>query len=154
MTPDQTFTTGSTLQPVPNVTVGVTVTAGTILIKLHGHTGFTKLRAGELIPLGSTVDARHGTLLIQSAVAPGAGHVASGLFSGGIFVITQPAGTTVTVLALVEQLRELPRTDAEGDRADRGGEHEAEEDKKPKRTNKKVSHKIVNQVFGNAHGQF
>ncbi len=30
----------------------------------------------------------------------------------------------------------------------------AKKSKKPKRTKKKVSHKTVNDVFGNAHGQF
>jgi streptogramin lyase len=152
LTPDQSFTTGSTLQPVPNVTVGVTVTAGTILIKLRGHHGFTRLRAGELIPLGSTVDARHGTLLIQSAVGPGAGHVASGLFSSGIFVITQPPGTTVTVLALSSSFASCsaPTLKATARIAAAG----AKKNKKPKRTKKKVSHKTVNEVFGNAHGQF
>ena len=153
MTPDESFTTGSALQPVPNVTVGVTVTAGTILIKLHGHTGFTRLRAGELIPLGSTVDARHGTLLIQSAVAPGAGHVASGEFSGGIFVITQPPGTTVTVLALSSSFASCPGPTPKA--TARIAAASTQKKKKPKtKRKKKVSHKKVNEVFGNAHGQF
>jgi virginiamycin B lyase len=152
VTPDRSFTTGSTLQPVPNVTVGVTVTAGTILVKLHGHHGFTRLRAGELIPLGSTVDARHGTLLIQSAVGPGAGHLASGLFAGGVFVITQRPGTTVTVLALSSSFASCsaPTLTATA----RIAAAAAKKTKKPKRTKKKVSHKTVNEVFGNAHGQF
>jgi streptogramin lyase len=151
VTPDQSFTTGSILQPVPNVTVGVTVTAGTILIKLPGHHGFTRLRAGELIPLGSTVDARHGTLLIQSAVEPGAGHVASGLFSGGIFVLTQPAGTTTMVLVLSSSFASCGPTVKATARIAAAG---AKKSKKPKRTKKKLSHKTVNDVFGNAHGQF
>jgi hypothetical protein len=150
MTPDQSFTTGSTLQPVPNVTVGVTVTAGTILVKLRGHHGFTRLRAGELIPLGSTVDARHGALLIQSALEPGAGHVASGLFSGGVFVLRQPAGTTITVLALTSSFASCggptPRATARI--------AAVSPKTKKKRTKKKASHKTVNEVFGNAHGQF
>ena len=152
VTPDQSFTTGSILQPVPNVTVGVTVTAGTILIKLHGHHGFTRLRAGELIPLGSTVDARHGTLLIQSAVEPGTGHVASGLFSGGIFVLTQPAGTTTTVLVLSSSFASCSGSTVKA--TARIAAAGAKKSKKPKRTKKKVSHQTVNDVFGNAHGQF
>jgi streptogramin lyase len=151
MTPDQSFTTGSTLQPVPNVTVGVTVAAGTILVKLRGHHGFTRLRAGELIPLGSTIDARHGTLLIQSAVGPGAGHLASGLFSGGVFVITQPVGTTVTVLALTSSFASCS---GPAPRATARIAAVSPKKKKRKPTKKKVSHKTVNDVFGNAHGQF
>jgi streptogramin lyase len=151
-TPDQSFTTGSTLQPVPNVTVGVTVTGGTILIQLRGHHRFTRLRAGELIPLGSTLDARHGTVLIQSAVGPGAGHVASGLFSGGVFVLEQPTGTTVTVLALTSSFASCsgPTLKATA----RIAAASPKKKKKTKRTKKKLSHKTVNEVFGNAHGQF
>ena len=151
VSPDQTFTTGSTLQPVPNTTVGVTATVGTILVKLHGHHGFTRLVAGELIPLGSTVDARHGTVLIQSATGQGPGHLASGLFAGGIFVVTQPAGGTVTVLVLSTSFASCV---VHAPRAHAGAHTAAVTAKKKKQKRKKVSHKTVNQVFGNAHGQF
>jgi streptogramin lyase len=147
VTPDQSFTTGSTLQPVPNATVGVTATAGEILVKLRGHHRFRRLAVGQLIPLGSTVDARHGTVLIQSATGPGPGQLASGLFAGGVFVLTQPAGGTVTVLVLSSSFAvcgQPPKAHA--------GAHTAAVAAKKKRT--KTSHKTVNQVFGNAHGQF
>ena len=80
----KTFTTGSTL-PADGITatVGATTTAGHVLVELHGKHHFVSLTAGELVPLGAMIDARHGTVLIQSAIAPSPGEVASGLFSGG-----------------------------------------------------------------------
>ena len=146
--PDQTFTVGSTLQPQLNATVGVTATEGQILIKLPGKHGFVRLRSGELLPLGATIDARHGTVLIQSATAAGTAEGASGLFSGGVFVVTQRAGSTVTVLGLVSSFASCP-----------GGRVMArlaavEAKKKKKKKAAPVSKKVVNQVFGNAHGDF
>ena len=139
--PDRTFTTGSTLAPALDTTVGLTATAGTILIELPGRHRFVRLAKGELIPLGATIDARHGTVLIQSAIASGV--QASGLFSGGIFVVRQPAGATVTTLVLASSLRACTV-------ATRGPlAHAAAANKhKPK------SKHVVNQVFGNAHGHF
>lgn len=147
--PDQTFTTGSTLQPQLNATVGVTATEGQILIRLPGKHGFVALRAGELLPLGATIDARHGTVLIQSATAPGVAEGASGLFSGGIFVITQRPGSTVTVLDLTSSFAACPGARATARLA-------AVEARKKKKRKKRApaSTKVVNQVFGNAHGHF
>jgi streptogramin lyase len=150
VSPDQSFTTGSTLQPTLDVTVGATVTAGTILVKLPGHHGFKRLHAGELIPLGSTIDARHGTVLIQSAIAGPSGEYASGLFSDGIFTVTQPAGGTVIVLVLNSSFKSCPKaTPTKGPLASAAALATSK-----KKTKKPVSHKVVNQVFGNAHGQF
>jgi hypothetical protein len=145
--PDQTFTTGSTLQPQLNATVGVTATEGQILIKLPGKHGFVRLRSGELLPLGATIDARHGTVLIQSAIAPGAAEGASGLFSGGIFVVTQSAGSTVTVLGLVSSFTSCPGRRVMARLA-------AVAAKKKKKKRAPASKKVVNEVFGNAHGHF
>jgi hypothetical protein len=144
--PDQTFTTGSTLQPQLNATVGVTATEGQILIKLAGKHGFVRLQAGELLPLGATIDALHGTVLIQSATAPGAAEGASGLFSGGVFVVTQRPGSTVTVLGLASSFTSCPgRVMAR---------LAAVESKKKKKKRAPASKKVVNEVFGNAHGHF
>jgi hypothetical protein len=142
VSPDQTFTTGSTLQPALDTTVGVSTTAGRVLVKLRGKRHFVRLAVGELIALGATIDARHGSVLIQSATAQTPGELASGVFSGGIFVVTQPAGATVTVLVLASSFKIcLPKPSA----------HAAAAASKRKSS---TSHKVVNQVFGNAHGQF
>ncbi len=144
VSPDQTFTTGSTLQPVLHADVGVTTTAGTVLIELRGKHRFVRLRAGQLIPLGATLDTRHGSVLIQSATAQGSGEVASGLFSGGVFAVTQPAGSTATVLVLVSSFK----------RCAAAKPAQASSASAAKHKKRKVSHKVVNQVFGNAHGQY
>ncbi len=148
VSPDQTFTTGSTLQPALDTTVGVSTTAGRVLVKLRGKRHFVRLAVGELIPLGATIDARHGSVLIQSATAQTPGELASGVFSGGIFVVTQPAGATVTVLVLASSFKIcLPKPSAHAAAA-------ASKKKKKKKKKTTTSHKVVNQVFGNAHGQF
>jgi streptogramin lyase len=140
---DQTFTTGSMLQPQANTTVGATTTAGSVLIELPGKHHFIHLSAGELIPLGATINTLHGTVLIQSATGPG--ELASGLFSGGLFTVTQRPGTTVTVLTLASAFKACVAKPLAHAAA-------AAALKKPKK--RKKSKKVVNQVFGNAHGQF
>ncbi len=140
VTPDQTFTTGSTLQPLLDTSVGVTPTQGHVLIRLHGTHHFVALAVGELIPLGATIDARHGTVLIQSATADAPGEVASGLFSAGTFVVTQPPGSTITVLVLASSFKACVAKPL-AHVATTAAKH-------------KPSKKVVNQVFGNAHGQF
>ncbi len=139
-TPDQTFTTGSTLAPVRGTTVGATVAAGDVLIKLPGKHHFVSLAAGELVPLGATFDARHGTVLVQSGI--GHGEVASGLFAGGVFVVTQPGRGTATVLVLASSFKACV------------SKPQAHAAAAPARKQRPKSKKVVNQVFGNAHGQF
>jgi streptogramin lyase len=146
---DQSFTTGSTLVPQANTSVGAAPTAGTILIKLPGSHRYKRLAAGEVIPVGSVIDARHGTILIKTSL--GGGEVASGLFSGGIFEVTQPHGSSFTDLRLessfaVCRSKQLKAPLARAATAKK---------KKPKpKAKTKRSHKVVNQVFGNAHGHF
>jgi hypothetical protein len=145
VTPDQTFTTGSTLQPALNTDVGLTTTSGHVLVELHGKHHFVSLTTGELIPLGATVDALHGTVLIQSATASTPGQLASGLFSGGDFTVTQPRGGKVTVLVLASSFKACVATPVA---------QAATAAAKRKKKKSAKSKKVVNQVFGNAHGQF
>jgi hypothetical protein len=146
---DQSFTTGSTLAPVEGASVGAAVTSGVILIKLPGHHGYTRLLQGELVPLGATIDARHGGVLIESST--GHGEQASGRFDGGVFKVTQPHHGKATVLVLQSNfaLCGKPKPTAAPLAST------ASVKKKPKKKpQKKKSKKVVNQVFGNAHGQF
>jgi virginiamycin B lyase len=141
MTGDQSFTTGLNLTPVLGQSVGVAGIHGKVLVRLAGHHRFVRIgSSGELIPLGSTINTRHGHVLIESATATMSQQVASGIFYGGSFVVTQPTGATTTVLALDSSFAACPR------RA-----HRAAAGSTSKRH---TSHKVVNQVFGNAHGQY
>src|SRR6201999_686609 len=82
--------------PFPGRTVVAAPLSGTVLVKLPGGKGFTKVDATEGIPLGSTVDTRDGQVQITSK----AGSVAK--FYDGLFKLTQSKG--VTILTLTEQL--------------------------------------------------
>jgi hypothetical protein len=145
--PDETFTTGSTLAPSQGTSTGAKPVSGTILIHVPHHHGFVRLRSGELVPLGATINARHGKVLIVSSTGPG--QQASGVFSGGLFEVTQPAGKPETVLVLQSSFKACQaatRRAAPLARTAKSSRH--------KRRKHKASKKTVNQVFGNAHGQF
>jgi virginiamycin B lyase len=149
---DDTFTTGSTLDPVEDVTVGADPTSGTVLIELPGHHGFKRLAKGELIPLGSTVNARHGTVLLESAT--GGGEQASGRFSGGEFKLKQRSGSTVTVLVLKSSFAVCAAAKPTAAPHASAASAKKKKKKKKKKQQSKKSQTVVNQVFGNAHGQF
>jgi hypothetical protein len=96
--PDSTFTTavpgGSSQQPPPgavqNVSANVFPLVGTVLV--NGQ----PLAVGQQIPLGSTIDARNGTVLIRAVIN---GVVQEMQFAGGIFQLLQlPNGTVQLVL--------------------------------------------------------
>ncbi len=147
------------MTPVQNEKVGVTPVTGTIRVELPNANQFKTLPAGKPIPVGATVSTRNGTALIQSAVGPGV--QASGQFSKGIFKVTQPKGGTETVLTLVSNYALCQASTpvkariATVERAKRSTKP-SKKPKKPKKPTKKriFTAKIVNQVFGNAHGQF
>ena len=88
------------LAPAVSKNVDVAPVSGTVLIKLPGGKGFIELKAGEQVPVGSTVDARHGEIRLTSAL-DAHGHTESDLFNGAEFVVGQgPGAHPVTTLAL------------------------------------------------------
>ncbi|HUB75813.1 MAG TPA: hypothetical protein VL977_02090, partial [Solirubrobacteraceae bacterium] len=137
---DQSFTTSVTAIPVEGESVAIAPVSGKVLVRARGRKRFVRLVSGELIPVGSTVNARHGHVLIESAVAAQPQQVASGIFYGGIFRVAQPAGPT-TLLRLASDLARCPRS--------RRRHAQLAAARKPRR-----SHKVVNEVFGDAHGQY
>ena len=89
--------------PVLRKSVVASRVSGTIRVKTR-RGKFRRLRAGEAIPLGSTVDATKGKVRITSA-SNAAGATQSALFFQGAFVITQTGGSKpVTQLALSPKL--------------------------------------------------
>ena len=143
---DESFTTGTTLQPALDSTTGMAPVSGRITVKVPGRHRFRTLAAGATLPLGTVVNARHGVVLIVGASASSSGEVASGQFSDGIFEVTQHPPSTSIVLVLVSNYASCPAPV-------HGVLARAAATKKKKRR-KHYSAKVVNQVFGKAHGQF
>jgi hypothetical protein len=91
-----TVTPTPTPTPVPGKTVVAARESGTVLVQKPGTHTFVAVSATESIPLGSTVDTRHGKVKITSK----SGSTAE--FYDGLFKLTQSKG--VTILTLTEQL--------------------------------------------------
>ncbi len=73
---------------------------GVIRIRRPGARAFARLRGTLVVPVGSDVDARRGTVLLRSALR--SGRVQQARFRGAIFRVRQSAagdGTTDIVLA-------------------------------------------------------
>lgn len=75
------------LPPVFGRTVDVQAVRGRVLVKLPRR-GFVRLSAGQQIPVGSQVDARHGVVRLTSAVNTH-GALQSGDFTTGVFGVMQ-----------------------------------------------------------------
>ncbi len=100
-TPTPTATPTPTPTPVVNRTVVVSEQSGTVLVRLPGSSRFVALDAAQGIPVGSTVDARKGVVVLTSIPKAGAAPETA-RFWDGIFRISQSAG--ITTLTLTEQL--------------------------------------------------
>jgi hypothetical protein len=87
--------------PVAGTSVVAAPVTGTILVRAPGTRKFIRLRKGEQIPLGSTVDATHGRVQLTSAKDK-SGHTTTGVFYAGVFRLTQQSsrGAEITVLTL------------------------------------------------------
>lgn len=85
--------------PVIGRQVDVSPVRGTVLVALPGG-HFAPLTGGQQIPVGATVDTRHGTVSLTSA-ANLAGATQNGDFSGAVFkIVQQRAAKAVTELRL------------------------------------------------------
>ena len=71
-------------------TLGVAAQAGTVLVRLPGSTRGVALTHAASIPVGTTLDARKGTVTLSSAL-PG-DQTQTGTFHGGLFEVRQPDG--------------------------------------------------------------
>src|SRR4051794_15366514 len=89
--------------PVAGKSVNVEPVSGTVKIKRRGSQHFVKLTAQAHIPVGSTIDTRHGRIGI--AAAQGKGKTAEMDFYDGLFKVTQTKGAKpLTTLSLTERL--------------------------------------------------
>ena len=105
---------GTELAPAPAAApvIGRSVTlapaSGTVLVRVPGATNSAALADGALVPVGSIIDTRAGTVKLQSAL-PG-GNSQSGTFHGGLFEVRQPIGAHgMTELVLRGALPTCPR---------------------------------------------
>jgi hypothetical protein len=90
-----------------------------VRVKAPGGSGYVVLDGATDVPVGSVLDARAGTVALQSAVGPD-GATQTGEFGGGLFSVLQPAsgrGMTELVLRGGDRRRLCGRTSAGPPRA-------------------------------------
>jgi hypothetical protein len=75
-------------KPVLGATVGAAPETGSIEVKAPGATDFSQLDNGTPIPVGSTIDARNGSVNVVTAVG-NAGKVQTATFKGAVFQVEQ-----------------------------------------------------------------
>ena len=131
-TPSPTATPTLTPTPVPGQTVVAKPVKGTIKIKLPGTNTFVDLDGTQGIPVGATVDTRHGTVQLTALQKPG-GKTETAIFFDGLFKLTQTK--TTTDLTLNEPLAPCAR---------RGRAASTAAKKKPK----------TRGLWGDGHGSF
>ena len=105
-TPSPTPTPTPTPVPVVNRTVVVKEVSGRVRVKPKGSSKYVDLDAVEALKVGSTVDARKGTVELTSIPKPGAAPQTAQFFDG-IFKISQ--SKTITTLTLTQALAPCPR---------------------------------------------
>jgi hypothetical protein len=79
---------GDTSALVLGSTVGAAPQSGEIQVQAPGADDFAPLPDGAAVPVGSTVDARHGSVNLVTAVGD-AGAVQTATFSGAVFQVRQ-----------------------------------------------------------------
>lgn len=84
--------------PVAGKSGGVGTVTGRVCYYKPGSKRCIRLRGGELIPVGSIIDARKGKITL--VVSDGEGGTDEGQFSGGIFVFTQATKAVPEVRAV------------------------------------------------------
>jgi hypothetical protein len=97
-------------RPALGTSVVIAPLQGTIKIKVPGAADYTTLAAGDSVPVGTVIDARHGTIRLTSAVRGGT--TQSGEFRGALFAVRQArTGGGMTDLVLRgEDFAHCPRT--------------------------------------------
>jgi hypothetical protein len=100
------LTLGAPPEPVFHKTVVAGVVSGTIRFRAPGAKSFVTLTADQALPLGSTLDTRHGVMELSSVPRVGA-HAQTSRFYSGLFKVTQPG--RVTQVALTQPLARCGR---------------------------------------------
>ena len=85
--------------PVLNKTVTIETKSGTVKVKLPGSTRYVDVRLLRSIPLGSTIDARKGHVVVTVEVDARTHETQSSEFWDGIFKVTQTKGPPPILVA-------------------------------------------------------
>jgi hypothetical protein len=88
--------------PVAGKKVNALPAGGTVKVKLPGKKGFKTLKAGQQIPVGTTVDTTKGRITLVTAATAGGTYQAD--FYDGVFKVGQAKGSKLTTLTLVQKL--------------------------------------------------
>jgi hypothetical protein len=95
---------GSTPSPVIGKTLNATSLKGKVLVRLPKGHGFVALSGAQQLPVGTQIDARHGTIRLLAASAT-AGKTQTGTFSGAVFKLGQTSkgrDKGLTTISLLE----------------------------------------------------
>ncbi len=118
--------------PPPSVgrSVNVARASGVVLVKVRGGRRFVRLTRPRQIPIGSSIDASRGAARLTTAA--GGGRTQSGVFSGGVFSVTQRSERRpVTELVLGGSTRGCSAS-----------------------SSRVLPGRVVRRLRGNAHGRF
>jgi hypothetical protein len=77
---------------VPTATASMAAVSGVIRVRPPGAKAFVTLSAASTLPQGTTIDATKGRVRLTTADAK------VGVFEGGVFLVSEVAGTTVLTL--------------------------------------------------------
>jgi hypothetical protein len=132
-TPVVTPTPTPTPTPVAGKTVVAQPVSGKVRVRRPGTNTFVDLIGGQGVPVGATLDTKHGTVQLTAVQKPG-GKLETAKFYDGIFKLTQTKATTD--LTLNEALAACPKTKKKT--------HATAAAKKPK----------SRKLWGNGHGSF
>jgi hypothetical protein len=128
--------------PVLDSSTNLNPVGGTILVRLPGSSTFTPVPTGTNVPIGSTVDAIHGTVSITVALPNG--NTQTGEFYDGEFVLTQSKGGTTIPVLTGGSFNGCPTGTKSGS---------ARDDARAAGSKKKAG-TVVRQLWGNAHGNY
>ncbi len=86
------------VKPRAGVSAVMSLVSGSVLVRLPSRAAFLPLEGVASVPIGTTVDARNGTLRVQSA-ADGRGRLQSTALRAGIFRVRQARAKRAAALA-------------------------------------------------------
>jgi hypothetical protein len=143
--------------PILGKTTNLAPVSGTVLVRLPGSSTFIKLTDAVDLPLGSTIDARHGKVTLTVGLPHGL--TQTGQFYDGEFTLTQTS-TGMTVLTLAGgSYAGCPAPSPSG--TTNGGASSGAATSGGATVNgalasgaKKKPTTVVRQLWGNAHGQY